>query len=159
VQSTRKISALNEKCTIGMLPMPLAPRKKKMLPSKQPMSKQILVIDDEDVILEVIQTCLETLTDWQVQIAESGKSGIEIARSHRPDGILLDISMPTMDGFEVLRQLQAIAETKAIPVILLTARAQPEERQQFTKMGVAGVIVKPFDPMRLVEEIVTVFHW
>jgi CheY-like chemotaxis protein len=123
------------------------------------MSKQLLVIDDEDVILEVIQSCLETLTDWQVQIAESGKAGIELARSHLPDGILLDISMPTMNGFEVLQQLRAIAETKAIPVILLTARTQPEDRQKFAEMGVAGVILKPFDPMGLVAEIVTVFHW
>ncbi|MBD2033731.1 response regulator [Phormidium sp. FACHB-592] len=122
-------------------------------------AKRILVIDDEAVILEVIQGCLEELGDMEVLMAASGIEGLQIAQTALPDGILLDVSMPGMDGFTVLRQLQENTVTQKIPVVLLTARVQPEDRAAFAQTGVAGVILKPFDPIALVDQVTDVFGW
>lgn len=122
-------------------------------------AKRMLVIDDEAMILEVIQGCLEELGGMEVLIAESGVEGLQMAQTALPDGILLDVSMPGMDGLEVLRQLQADAVTRLIPVVLLTARVQPEDRAAFAQTGVAGVILKPFDPIALVDQVADVFGW
>jgi CheY-like chemotaxis protein len=123
------------------------------------MSKCVLVIDDEIAIQEVIQGCLEELGAWKVLVASSGIEGVELARSHQPDGILLDVLMPEIDGFEVLQRFQEHVETQSIPVILLTARVQPEDREKFSQMAITGVILKPFDPMNLVNQIATIFGW
>jgi CheY-like chemotaxis protein len=123
------------------------------------LAKRVLVIDDEEPIQEVIQGCLEELGGWEVLAAESGVRGIELARSQQPDGILLDVSMPGMDGFEVLQRLQADPRTQAIPIVLLTARVQPEDRARFTALTIAGVILKPFDPMELVDLVAAAFGW
>lgn len=82
-----------------------------------------------------------------------------MARSQRPDGILLDVSMPGMTGFEVLQQLQENPITQGIPVILLTARVQPEDKAKFSQLGMAGLILKPFNPMELAEQVAAVLGW
>jgi len=122
-------------------------------------AKRILVIDDETVILEVIQGCLEELGDMECLMAASGIEGLQVAQTALPDGILLDVSMPGMDGLTVLRQLQENAVTRSIPVVLLTARVQPEDRAKFAQTGVAGVILKPFDPIALADQVAAVFKW
>ncbi len=122
-------------------------------------AKRVLVIDDEAMILEVIQGCLEELGGMEVLTAASGVEGLQVAQTALPDGILLDVSMPGMDGLEVRRQLQANAVTRSIPVVLLTARVQPEDRAKFAQAGVAGVIVKPFDPIALADQVAAVFKW
>ena len=119
----------------------------------------MLVIDDEAVILEVIQGCLEELGNMEVLTATSGNEGLRVAQAALPDGILLDVSMPGIDGLEVLRQLQENPLTRMIPVALLTARVQPEDRAKFAQTGVAGVILKPFDPVTLVDQVVATFEW
>jgi CheY-like chemotaxis protein len=119
--------------------------------------KRILVIDDEAVILEVIQGCLEELGGMEVLTAESGVEGLRLAEAELPDGVLLDVSMPGMDGLEVLRQLQENAITRAIPVVLLTARVQPEDRAKFAQTGAEGVILKPFDPIALADQVAEAF--
>lgn len=121
------------------------------------MSKRILVIDDEALILEVVQSCLETLSDWQILTALGGAAGVAIAQSEQPDAILLDISMPGMDGIEVVKQLQAHPKTQAIPVVFLTARQQGMAESDWTQPGVVGTIAKPFEPLALVEQIVQQF--
>jgi len=122
-------------------------------------AKRVLVIDDEAMILEVIQGCLEELGGMEVLTAASGVEGLQVAQTALPDGILLDVSMPGLDGLEVLRQLQANAVTRSIPVVLLTARVQPEDRAKFAQAGVAGVILKPFDPIALADQVAAVFEW
>lgn len=122
-------------------------------------AKRILVIDDEAAILEVIQGCLEDLGGMKVLLAESGMKGLQMAQAELPDGILLDISMPGMDGLEVLRQLQDNAVTRSIPVVLLTAKVQPKDPAAFAQMGVAGVIVKPFEPIGLADQVAEEFGW
>jgi CheY-like chemotaxis protein len=64
-----------------------------------------------------------------------------------------------MNGIEVLQKLRSIATTQMIPVIFLTAKVQHEDREQFSQLGIAGLIVKPFDPLSLVEQVAAAFGW
>ena len=122
-------------------------------------AKQILVIDDEQRIQEVIQTCLEILNGWQVLTASSGSEGLLKAQTQQPDAILLDVSMPEMDGLTTFQKLQENPTTESIPVVLLTAKVQPAERDEFAQLGVAGFIAKPFDPLTLASQIASVLSW
>ncbi|MFB2893866.1 response regulator [Aerosakkonemataceae cyanobacterium BLCC-F50] len=115
------------------------------------MSKKILVVDDDEAIQQVIKTCLEELAGWQVLLAGSGLEGLRIANSEALDAILLDISMPKMNGIEMLQKLQENSATRKIPVFLLTARTVSADQQQLEQ--VAGVIIKPFNIIKLVEQV------
>ncbi|XZO02762.1 MAG: response regulator [Microcoleus sp.] len=95
------------------------------------MTKHILVIDDEADIRDVIQMSLEGFGGWQVMKAESGCKGLLTAKAEPFDAILLDISMPEMDGFECFEQLQADLKTQMIPVVLLTAKALASDRRRY----------------------------
>lgn len=123
------------------------------------LSKKVLVVDDEADIRAIIKGCLEDIAEWEVLIAASGEEGIQLAVNEQPDGILMDVSMPEMSGLEALRQLQADSGTRMIPVVLLTAKVLSEEQEVFTTLAIAGVIVKPFDPMALVDQVTEVFGW
>ncbi|MGQ9866998.1 MAG: response regulator [Pseudanabaenaceae cyanobacterium] len=121
--------------------------------------KVLLAIDDEPAILEVVQTCLEITSSWQVLQASTGQEGLALAAQRRPDGILLDISLPDRSGFEVLVQLRANPTTQSIPVILLTANVQRTELGRYSTLAIAGILAKPFDPLRLASQIATYLGW
>lgn len=124
------------------------------------MTKRLLIIDDEERIRELVQACLEDLGGWDTLTAASGEEGLTIAqRESNIDAILLDVSMPNMDGFAVYEQLQANTATQAIPVILLTAKVQSSDRTRFAQMGIAGVITKPFEPTSISEEVANILGW
>jgi CheY-like chemotaxis protein len=120
---------------------------------------RILVIDDEERIQEVVQTCLEILGGWEVITASSGNEGLLIAQTQQPDAILLDVSMPEMDGLATFQRLQENPTTQSIPVILLTAKVQPADRERFAQLGIAGVIIKPFDPVQLASQVASALGW
>ncbi len=122
-------------------------------------SKRILIIDDEDDIRAVVQVSLEEFGGWQTIPAASGIEGLAIARSEVPDAILLDVSMPDFDGYQVFEALQQNARTQAIPVIFLTAKVLPSDRQQFASLQIAGVITKPFDPTLIWQEVGLILGW
>lgn len=111
--------------------------------------KCILLIDDEDDIREATQICLEITGEWQVLTASCAQEGLVKAALHQPDIILLDVMMPDMDGLTTFQKLQENSATQNIPVILLTAKAQPAEQRRFTQLNVAAVITKPYDPFTL----------
>jgi len=121
--------------------------------------KQILIVDDEERIREVVRMCLVKLGKWEAIMAASGQEAIQIAVDRQPDAILLDVSMPGMDGLETLRQLQHHPQTAAIPVIFLTAKAQDTDRSTYQQLGVAGLIVKPFNPVEISLEIEKILGW
>ncbi|MEM7649133.1 MAG: response regulator [Cyanobacteria bacterium P01_A01_bin.70] len=98
--------------------------------------KQILIIDNEPYIQEVAQISLETVAGWAVITADSGAAGIATAEKMQPDGILLDVMMPDMDGVATFQALQANPSTQAIPVILLTAKVQAADRQRYEDLGI-----------------------
>jgi CheY-like chemotaxis protein len=119
--------------------------------------KQILVIDDENDIQEVARLSLELTENWIVMGANGGAAGTLLALSAEPDAILLDVMMPDMDGPSTLRVLQQQGVTT--PVIFLTAKVQPADRQKFMQLGVKGIISKPFDPLALGRQIREMLEW
>jgi CheY-like chemotaxis protein len=123
------------------------------------MAKKILIVDDEDDIREVAGFSLEMVGGWTVITARSGAEALERAAAERPDAILLDVMMPDMDGPTTFQRLQAVEQTRSIPVILLTAKVQSSDRKGFADLGVSGVIPKPFDPMTLPDQVAAVLAW
>jgi CheY-like chemotaxis protein len=122
-------------------------------------TKRVLVIDDEEVVQEVIQGCLEDVVGWETLLASSGSEGLRMAAAEQPDAILLDVSMPDMDGVETFQQLLDDSVTQRIPVILLTAKVQPADQARFAALGIVGVIAKPFDPMTLADQVAAELGW
>ncbi|NJK29202.1 MAG: response regulator [Acaryochloris sp. SU_5_25] len=121
--------------------------------------KRILIIDDEQAIQAVASLSLKMEANWQVLTANSGSEGIHKAEQEQPDAILLDVMMPIMDGIDTFKQLQQNPQTRSIPVILLTAKAQAAEQEQFYDLGVAGVITKPFNSLTLASQITQLLGW
>lgn len=121
--------------------------------------KRVLVIDDEKNLCAVIEACLENLGGWEALTALSGSEGLQKAQAQKPDAILLDVMMPDMDGLTLFQELQKDCATQSIPVILLTAKVQSVDLAQFSQLGVAGVIAKPFDPLTLAEQVASLLKW
>ena len=115
--------------------------------------RHILCIDDEPDILEIARLCLETVGDYQVTTCVGGRDGIAQAIQSPPDLILIDVMMPDMDGPTTFRKIKDIATLEKIPVIFMTARVQKSEIDGYLKIGAAAVIAKPFDPMKLSQDI------
>jgi CheY-like chemotaxis protein len=123
------------------------------------MTRRILIVDDEDDIRDVVQAALEDLGGWQTLGAASGVEALRLAKQGAIDAILLDISMPDMDGFELFEQLQTIPTTQSIPVIVLTSKVLARDRTRFDTLNLAGLITKPFNPLTLAQQIATLLHW
>ncbi len=123
------------------------------------MHRRVLIIDDDEAIQVVVQFGLKMAVGWEVLAASSGPEGILLAQVERPDMILLDVMMPEMDGLATFQVLQQLAETRSIPVIFLTAKAQASEKRLFNDTGVNGVITKPFNSLDLADQIVKVLDW
>ncbi len=123
------------------------------------MSKTLLLIDDDDDIREIAQLSLEMRAGWTVLAASSGAEGIALATKEHPDAILLDVMMPSMDGPATLAQLRADDRTRGIPVVFLTAKARPAERDRLAGLDVSGVLAKPFDPMALADQLRATLGW
>lgn len=114
---------------------------------------KILMVDDDEYIRKIAEISLRKVGKWTVRLATSGKEALIIARDEIPDVILMDVTMPDLDGPATFAKLKECQLTAEIPVIFLTGRVLNEEINEYRKLGVAGVINKPFDPMKLPEEI------
>ncbi len=112
-------------------------------------SKKIMAVDDERHIVRLIQVNLER-AGYQVVTAFDGPAALKKADSEKPDLIVLDVMMPKMDGFEVLKRLQANPETREIPIIMLTAKAQDADVFRGWSSGVSAYLTKPFNPLELI---------
>jgi CheY-like chemotaxis protein len=123
------------------------------------MTKRILVIDDDDGIRTIIQIGLTAVASWEVLTAASGTEGIITAAVTQPDAILLDVTMPGLDGWETFERLQANPLTRSIPAILLTAQAHCRQYQRFIDAGIQGLIVKPCKAQELVAKIRSYLNW
>jgi CheY-like chemotaxis protein len=115
--------------------------------------KSVLLVDDEPDIRTIGQMSLQMVGGWDVEVASSGVEALELLMKRSFDLILLDVMMPLLDGPATLFQLQSSPNTNKIPVIFMTAKVQHQEIEQYLRMGVCGVISKPFDPMQLPTEI------
>jgi two-component system KDP operon response regulator KdpE len=105
----------------------------------------VLAIDDEVALLRLIKLEL-TGHGFRVITAESGHDGVRMEDEHRPDLVLLDLSMPEMDGFEVMRQLR---DRTNVPIILLTAKGSDKDRVRGLELGADDYLPKPFSPSEL----------
>lgn len=112
----------------------------------------ILLADDDEMTVRLIEHKLKQ-SGFDVISATDGKTAYDLVQTDRPDLVVLDGMMPRMDGFEVLRRLKDVPETKAIPVIMLTARKKEEDIVNALSLGAADYIVKPFIPAELVVRI------
>ncbi len=120
------------------------------------MAKTILAVDDERHIVRLVQVNLER-HGYRVVTAFDGKDALEKIAAERPDLVVLDVMMPYMDGFEVLRHLKQNPDTRALPVILLTAKAQDPDVYQGWRIGADCYLTKPFNPHELLSFIRRIF--
>ena len=123
------------------------------------MGRQVLVIDDEVSIITIVKAALELTAGWQIVSTTFGEEGVAIATTEQPDAIILDVTMPKLDGKAVLKRLQAQAETQHIPVIFLTAQARDAEQTALKALGVAGIIIKPFSANTIATQIKAILNW
>ena len=117
------------------------------------MGKKILIIDDEEDFCYFAKKNLEAISNYEIITANKGKKGIQIARKEKPDLILLDIMMPGIDGFEVLKRLKANEKTQNIPVIMLTAKDEDESKIKATGLYCEDYLVKPVENVVLSAKI------
>jgi two-component system, OmpR family, response regulator len=111
--------------------------------------RTVLVIDDDPDVRTMAELSLRTIGKLTVVTAHDGIEALAMAEAQRPDAILLDATMPGLDGLAVLARLRAAPATAAIPVVFLTARTEPEAIAAFRAAGASGVLEKPFDVFTL----------
>ena len=114
---------------------------------------KVLIIDDDADIRSIARLSLSRVGGMDVIEAASGVEGVRKAQEEKPDVILLDVMMPTMDGLETLAALRSQPATAMTPVIFLTAKAVGDAVERMTALGAAGVLIKPFDPRTLSEDV------
>lgn len=112
----------------------------------------VLLVEDNEDNLAVYRTILDHV-GYAVVEARDGEEGLARATAEKPDIILMDISIPKIDGWEVTRRLKAEDDTKGIPIIALTAHALDEDREKAFNVGCDGYLAKPIEPRRVVEEV------
>lgn len=115
-------------------------------------SKTVLLVEDNEDNRTVYRTILEHF-GYQVIEAQNGEAGVSMAREQRPDLILMDISIPLIDGWEATRILKSEPETAHIPIIALTAHALATDRAKANEVGCDGYLAKPCEPRRVVAEV------
>ncbi|MBL8714920.1 MAG: response regulator [Myxococcales bacterium] len=114
---------------------------------------KVLFVDDEDDIRSIGRLSLTKVGGHEVTLASNAMEALHLARLERPDLVLLDVTMPGMDGLTALAQLKEDPDLQKVPVIFMTAKVQKQEVERYLREGACGVIHKPFDPMTLPEEI------
>lgn len=117
---------------------------------------KILLVDDEPDILDFLELILDE-QGYSIVKASSGKEALAAAQMHRPDLILLDVMMPEMDGWEVLKLLKADEEIAHVPVAMLTARTEMKDKIQGLQEGAIDYICKPFATKELLEKLHVIF--
>ena len=114
--------------------------------------KSILIVDDEEDVLTLLQLVFET-NGFIARTASNGKAAVASAYESPPDVILLDVMMPEMDGWQVLRSLKGDERTRHIPVAMLSARAERRDKMIGLQEGAEGYIGKPFSTAEVVREV------
>lgn len=118
------------------------------------MSKKILIIEDEEILTDLLEKKL-TQVGYDVSVAEDGVEGINQVEKSVPDLILLDIVMPKMGGFEVMKELQKKEEFAKIPIIIISNSGQPVELDLAQKLGAKDWLIKTdFDPQEVLDKVV-----
>lgn len=113
---------------------------------------KLLIVDDEKQLVEMVQMRLEA-NGYEVLTASDGQEGLQMAKTEKPDLIMLDVMMPKMDGYKVCGLLKNDARYKNIPIILFSARAQQQDADVAKEAGADAYVTKPFEPPVLLAKI------
>jgi|HubBroStandDraft_6_1064221.scaffolds.fasta_scaffold748831_2 CheY-like chemotaxis protein len=138
-----ELPSVNPRCAAGEIDMPI--------------SKVLMAEDDLD-IQKVIRMSLKFSGVDEVVAVGDGEECLAAVNRVQPDLVLLDVTMPRLDGYETCRRLKANPDTRSIPVIFLTASAQKSEEEVGFAAGAAGYLTKPFDPITLLEQILAILE-
>jgi len=112
----------------------------------------VLVVEDDPVILRLLEVNFQ-LEGFTVLLAHDGAEGIDLARAHKPDLVISDIMMPKTSGLELVAALKGEPDTKGIPIILLSAKAQTSDLKVGMDAGADDYVTKPFEPLDLVDRV------
>jgi CheY-like chemotaxis protein len=115
--------------------------------------KRILIVEDVELNLDLLEQLLED--DYELISADNGEDGVAMAGEHRPDLILMDMSLPKMDGWEATRRIKSVDELSAIPIIALTAHAMAGDREKALEAGCDHYLTKPIKKQLLFEALAT----
>ena len=122
------------------------------------MPQKILIIEDDKFLRELISRKLQG-EGYQISEATDGEEGARIAKGEKPDLILLDLILPGIDGFEVLKRIKESPETRSVPVIILSNLGQKEDIEKGMSLGAVDYLIKAhFTPGEIVEKIANIFR-
>lgn len=113
---------------------------------------RVLIAEDEPHIVESLSFVLHR-AGYEVAAAGDGESALASLRGARPDVLILDVMLPKLNGFEVLKQIKGDPALTSLPVIVLTAKGQAQDRRMAEEIGVSGFMTKPFSNREVVEEV------
>jgi two-component system, chemotaxis family, chemotaxis protein CheY len=116
------------------------------------MSTTILTVDDSRTMRDMLMLALSD-AGYRVVQAEDGVHGLEVLKNEMPQVVITDINMPRMDGFGFIENVRKSEKHRAIPILVLTTESDAEKKDRARKAGATGWIVKPFDPVKLVNAI------
>lgn len=116
------------------------------------MSTTILTVDDSRTMRDMLMLAL-TDAGYRVVQAEDGVHGLEVLKNEMPQVVITDINMPRMDGFGFIENVRKSDKHRAIPILVLTTESDAEKKDRARRAGATGWIVKPFDPVKLVNAI------
>src|SRR5229473_2551788 len=114
--------------------------------------QRILVVDDSEDMRDLLQRLLER-AGYRVVFADDGQTSLTQAKLHHPDLVLMDLSLPDMDGWEAVRHLRKMPEFRSTPIIAVTAHVSPQEEERAMAAGCTAHIGKPFDSRVLLQEV------
>jgi CheY-like chemotaxis protein len=117
---------------------------------------KILLVEDNEMNWDMLSRRL-TRKGYEVVLAHDGQQGVDLARSERPDLVLMDMSLPVLDGWEATRKIKGAEETRSIPVIALTAHAMAGDREKAMEAGCDDFETKPIEMPRLLTKIEAIF--
>jgi len=112
----------------------------------------ILIVDDSPIQCKIFANTLK-VNGFQVVIGENGRQGVDLALAHHPDLILMDISMPEMDGLSATRELRTHAEMAEVPILALTATTDPDDLEKARQAGYTGSVNKSMDRTEFVAKV------
>lgn len=115
--------------------------------------RSLLYVDDDPDIREIVQMSLSLDGEMNVLLSDGGERALTKMRVEQPDLVVLDVMMPGMDGPAIVKRMRGDEELKHIPVVFMTAKANPEEVTRLIDLSAIGVIAKPFDPMALGNQV------
>ncbi|SLN14325.1 Transcriptional regulatory protein YycF [Pseudoruegeria aquimaris] len=116
------------------------------------MGKHILVIEDEPNIIEAIRFILSR-DGWRVDTHSNGEDAVEVVKRTLPDVLVLDVMLPNKSGYDILKELREAEDTRALPILMLTARGQTKDREMAERYGASQFMTKPFSNAEVLENL------